>query len=197
MIVLGLTGSIAMGKSFSAKEFIRQGIPVFDADKAVHILMGKQGRAVPFIEAVFPGSTKDGAIDRPSLSKYVFEDKEGLAKLEAILHPMVWEEERRFLEKCRRQKQWLVVLEVPLLYEKQAHLLCDYTAVVSAPAFIQERRALKRSGMTKEKFKHIRSLQMPDWQKRKRADYIIPSGLGKHVARHKVREIIQDLYRKR
>lgn len=179
--VIGLTGSIGMGKSVATGMLRRAGVPVFDADAEVHKLMAKGGRAVKAVEAAFPGVVVDGAVDRPSLGARVFGDGAALKRLERILHPMVGQAERAFLARAARQRQKVVARDVPLLFETGGDKRCDMTLVVSAPAHIQRWRVLARPGMTAERLEQVLGKQMPDAQKRRRADIVIPSGMGKRV----------------
>ena len=185
MFIVGLTGSIGMGKSETSKMFRRFGVPVFDADAAVHDLLKKGGRAVRLVEQAFPGVCKDGAVDRPALGARVFGKPQELRRLEAILHPMVGQAQRAFLADAQRRRLALVVLDIPLLFEGRGEERCDATAVVSAPYFIQRQRVLTRPNMTPEKFENIRRQQVPDTVKRQRADFFLPTGLGRrHTLRH-------------
>jgi dephospho-CoA kinase len=178
MLILGLTGSIGMGKSTAADMLRRQGVWVHDADTTVHKLLGKGGAAVPAIARVFPGVVKNGAVDRIALGMRVFGDTPALRKLEAIIHPLVRERTDRFIAAAARAHQPLVVLDIPLLFETGGRR-CDGTIVVSAPAYLQIQRVLRRQGMTKEKLAAILARQMPDREKRRRADAVVTSGLGK------------------
>ncbi|MDA1099565.1 MAG: dephospho-CoA kinase [Proteobacteria bacterium] len=190
MFVLGLTGSIGMGKSETSKMFRRLGVPVFDADAAVHDLLSKGGRAVRRVEQAFPGVTKDGAVDRPALGLRVFGKRQELRRLEAILHPMVGQAQRAFLADAQRRRLSLVVLDIPLLFEGRGEDRCDATAVASAPYFIQRQRVLARPNMTSEKFENIRRQQVPDRVKRQRADFLLSTGLGRrHTLRYVARLI--------
>ncbi|WP_135081290.1 dephospho-CoA kinase [Terasakiella sp. SH-1] len=194
MFILGLTGSIGMGKSATAEMFRTLGIPVHDADATVHQLMGPKGRATAKINQVFPGClAENGAVDRQKLGAQVLGDDVALKKLEAILHPMVRGEERKFLRICQLQRRKIVVLDIPLLFETKGEKRCDAVCVVSATKAIQKRRVLARSGMTQQKFNVILKKQMPDVQKRRRADYIIFSGAGFRVARNQVKKIVQEI----
>ena len=185
MFILGLTGSIGMGKSETSKMFRHLGVPVFDADAAVHDLLKKGGRAVRRVEIAFPGVTKDGAVDRPALGAKVFGMRQELRRLEAILHPMVGQAQRAFLADAQRRRLPLVVLDIPLLFEGRGEDRCDATAVASAPNFIQRQRVLARPNMTPEKFENIRRQQVADIVKRQRADFVLRSGLGRrHTLRH-------------
>lgn len=174
MIVLGLTGSIGMGKSTVAAMFAGAGVPVYDADAEVHRLQGPGGRLVAAIEAAFPGTAGARGIDRGLLGKAVLGDRAALQRLEAIIHPVLAESRRRFLRRHRARP--LVVLDIPLLFEKKGWRQVDAIAVVSAPAWKQARRVLARPGMNPLKLRHIRSLQWPDHQKRARADFVIDTG---------------------
>jgi dephospho-CoA kinase len=174
MIRIGLTGSIGMGKSTVAKMFAKAGVPVFDADAEVHRLQGRGGKLVAAIEQAFPGTSGPHGIDRAVLSKYVLGDREALRRLERIVHPAVAESRRIFLRRHRARP--LVVLDIPLLFEKKGWRQVDATVVVSAPAWKQARRVLARPNMNASKLKHIRSLQLPDHIKRARADFVIDNG---------------------
>lgn len=193
MIVLGLTGSIAMGKSTAAAMFRSLGVPVFDADAAVHALLARRGDAVAAVAAAFPGVVVDGAVDRPALAARVFGDGAALARLEAIVHPAVARARRRFLGRCRRRRVALVVLDIPLLFETGGERECDRVAVVSAPRRVQDQRLLRRPGMDRARIAAIRARQMPDHAKRRRADLVIPSGLGKAVTRRAITAIVAAL----
>ncbi len=189
-VLLGLTGSIAMGKSEASKAFRRLGVPVFDADAAVHELMAPGGRGHKAIQMMFPAAVAaDGSIDRKRLGAAVFEKPHDLRRLEGILHPLVGEARQQFLRRARALGAPLVVLDVPLLFETGGERACDYVAVVSAPAFVQRRRALRRPGMTEKKLAGILAQQTPDAEKRRRADFIIPSGLGRKVSLQAIRHI--------
>lgn len=191
MIRLGLTGSIGMGKSTTAAMFAEAGIPVHDSDAAVHRLY--QGTAVPLIEAAFPGTTADGAVDRKRLGARVLDDAGAFARLEAIVHPLVAQSEADFIEQTRADGASLVVLDIPLLFEIGAEHRTDAILVVTAPAEVQRERVMARPGMTEAKFKAILARQVPDAEKRARADYIIDTSLGMDAARAKVRQIIKVL----
>lgn len=193
--VIGLTGSIGMGKSFSARLLRRAGVPVFDADAEVHKLMAKGGRAVKAVEAAFPGVVTDGAVNRPALGAKVFGDPVALKRLERILHPMVGQAERAFMAHAGRRRCLVVARDVPLLFETGGDKRCDMTLVVSAPAHIQTARVLARPGMTAERLALIRAKQMPDAEKRRRADRVISSGLGKRFAWEQVRQALRHARR--
>lgn len=191
MIKLGLTGSIGMGKSTVAAMFRAQGVPVFDADAEVHRLQGPGGALVALIERAFPGTGKAGGIDRAVLSRYVLGDKAALHRLERIVHPAVAVARRNFLRRHRARP--LVVLDIPLLYEKGGHRYVDRVAVVSAPAWMQRKRVMARPGMTAAKLAHIRALQVPDPVKRARADYVIDTGVHRHETYTQIRRLITCL----
>ena len=173
-LIIGLTGSIGMGKSTVAAMFEAAGVPVFDADAEVRRMQGPAGALVPAIEKAFPGSTDDTGVLRDHLGKQVFGDKEALARLEAIVHPTVAAQREAFL--IEHFGAPFVVFDIPLLFEKGGHAAVDRIVVVSAPAEVQRRRVLARPGMTPEKFAHILSLQTPDAEKRERAHHIIDTG---------------------
>ncbi|WP_122522517.1 dephospho-CoA kinase [Pannonibacter phragmitetus] len=191
MIRLGLTGSIAMGKSATAKMFAEAGVPVHDADAAVHALYA--GRAVPLIEAAFPGTTADGKVDRTRLGEAVLGKPEAIARLEAIIHPLVHEAEADFLARARAEGRRMVVLDIPLLFETGGERRMDAVVVVSAPAEVQRERALARPGMTVQRLDAILARQMPDADKRRRAHFIIETGSGLDPARRAVRSVIRAL----
>lgn len=191
MIILGLTGSIGMGKSTAAAMLRRLGVPVHDSDAAVHRLIGPGGRAVAAVGAAFPGVVVDGAVDRPALGAKVFGDPVALKKLESILHPMVGEEKGRFLRREASRRTKVVALDVPLLFETGGDRGCDATILITAPAFIQAARVLRRPGMTKERLEEIRARQMPELEKRRRADFIVPSGLGHRLTLQRLMAIVR------
>ncbi|MBF0355437.1 MAG: dephospho-CoA kinase [Alphaproteobacteria bacterium] len=194
MFVLGLTGSIGMGKSTAAHMFRRLGCPVHDADGAVHRLMGPGGGAVQAIAKRFPGVlSAQGGIDRQKLGAQVFKDAGALSDLETILHPLVRREEEGFLTRARSRREKLAVLDIPLLFETGGEKRCHATALVTAPAFVQVARVLARPGMTLEKFCQIRKRQMPDAEKRGLADWILPTGLGKRFTFERIRALVRKL----
>ena len=193
MIIIGLTGSIAMGKTTTAQMFIKMHIPVYDADKTVHGLFQKGGEAVDEIACAFPSSVIQGAVDRTKLSVIVFNDADKLKTLEKIVHPLVNLKRRQFLVKHQRQKSKMVVLDVPLFFETERTYPCDYIFVTSAPRFLQRQRALAREGMTIDKFKSILARQMPDHKKKKLAHFVIPTGLGKAYAYRILRQRISEI----
>ncbi|SLJ93211.1 dephospho-CoA kinase [Novosphingobium mathurense] len=189
--ILGLTGSIGMGKSTVAQMLRDLGVPVFDADAAVHELQGPGGRLLPAIEEAFPGTTGAQGVDRPKLGAAVFGDREKLARLEAIVHPAVAEMRQDFLQKNAGKA--LIVFDIPLLYEKGGAQGVDAVAVVSAPAEAQRERVLARPGMTEEKFEQILSLQVPDAEKRARADHVIETGTSLAETREQVARLVAAL----
>lgn len=191
MWVLGLTGSIGMGKSATAAMFRDMGVPVHDADAAVHLLYA--GAAVAPVEAAFPGVTRDGVIDRPALSARVLNDAAAMARLEAIVHPLVRAEENKFLDAARRAGARLAVLDIPLLFETGGDRRVDAVAVVSAPIAVQRARVLDRPGMTEARFEAILAKQMPDAEKRRRAHFVIDTGRGFEAARHQVEGVARAL----
>ena len=177
-----------MGKTTTARLFAEEGVPVHDADSAVHALY--EGEAVPLIEAVFPGTTSEGKVDRALLAKAVLNDHDALKRLEAIVHPLVAKARDDFLERARRDGASVVVLDIPLLFEIGGTDLVDAVVVVSAPASHQRARVLERPGMTVEKFEAILAKQMPDEEKRRRADFVVDSSQGIEPARAQVRDIL-------
>lgn len=191
MIVLGLTGSIGMGKSTTAKLFAEEGVPVHDADAAVHALY--EGEATPLIEEAFPGTTADGKVDRRKLAEKVVGNDTAMRRLEAIVHPLVRKSEQRFLEGARAGGAPVAVLDIPLLFETGGEGRVDVVAVVSAPAAEQRRRVLERPGMSEEKFEALLAKQVPDAEKRMRADFVIDTGQGIEYARAQVRSILAEI----
>lgn len=196
MVVLGLTGSIAMGKSTAAAMFRDLGVPVYDADRAVHAVLGPGGAAVAAVGEALPGVVRDGAIDREAVARRVFGDGAALRRLEAIVHPLVQAEKARFLARCSRRRTPLVVLDIPLLFETGGEAGCDAVAVVSAPAFVQVQRLRARAGMDAARIAAVLARQMPDAEKRRRADYVIPSGLGRAFTRRAIAAIVDDFGRR-
>lgn len=193
MIVIGLTGSIGMGKSTIASMFEEEGAPAFDSDAAVHALYAPGGAAVASVETAFPGVTKGGAIDRAELSLRVVGDGEAIKRLEAIVHPLVREAQATFLQNNRDAGAPYVVLDIPLLFESGAVGLVDKVVVVSAPADVQRARVLRREGMTEAKFEAILARQMPDAEKRARADFVIDTSGSFDDARTQVRAVLDAL----
>ncbi|HEX2560494.1 dephospho-CoA kinase [Phenylobacterium sp.] len=192
MIVIGLTGSIGMGKSTTAKMFEEEGVPVYDADAEVHRLYAKGGAGVAPVEAAFPGVTRDGAVDREELGKRVLNNPEALRKLQSIVYPLM-QSRQGFLEKARAEGKDMAVLDIPLLFETGGEKNVDAVVVASAPAQVQRVRVLDREGMTEEKLNAILAKQLPDAEKRKRADFIVETGAGFEAARGQVRQIIAAL----
>lgn len=190
-LVIGLTGSIGMGKTTVANMFRSLGIPVHDSDAAVHRLLGKNGRAVAAVAREFPDAVKEGIVDRRALGNKVFADRRALTRLESILHPLVREHQRRFLAGARRRRKPLVVLDIPLLFETGAERRCDLVVVVSAPRFVQSARVLRRAGMTAEKFRRILAHQVSDVRKRRLADFVVPTGLGKAASLRAVKDVVK------
>ena len=193
MEVIGLTGGIGMGKSTASAAFRRARLPVFDADAAVHRLQARGGRAVPAIERAFPGTVRDGAVDRAALRQAVVFDPAALKRLEAILHPMVGAEERAFLARARRAGKRAAVLDIPLLFETGGERRVDRVVVVSAPPAVQMARVRRRRGMTDAQIRAIIARQMPDAEKRRRADTVIRTGLSRHHALRQLRRLIREV----
>jgi dephospho-CoA kinase len=193
--VLGLTGSIGMGKSTTAAMFAAEGVPVHDADAVVHRLY--EGEAAAPIEAAFPGTTVAGRVDRARLAAAVVGHPDRLRRLEAIVHPLVRASEQRFLAEARARKAPVVVLDIPLLFETGAERRVDAVVVVSAPPQVQRERVLARPGMSEEKFAALLAQQIPDAEKRRRADFVVDTGQGFEAARQQVREILAAVARMR
>lgn len=189
--ILGLTGSIGMGKSTVAAMFAGEGVPVFDADAAVRAMQGPGGKLIPQIEAAFPGSTDESGVRREHLGEQVFKDAAALARLEGIIHPAVAAERQAFL--LEHAGAPMVLFDIPLLFEKGGADRVDRIIVVSAPPEVQRARVLARDGMTPEKFAQILALQMPDAQKRERADHIIDTGTSLAETEKSVRRLIAEL----
>ena len=193
MVILGLTGSIGMGKSVAARALRRLGAAVFDADAAVHQLIGPGGAAVAAVAAVFPGCTVDGHIDRRALGERIFGDDDATDRLEAILHPLVGVMERRFLQGAAARHCRLAVLDVPLMFETGGERRCDAVAVVVAPPFVQAQRVLRRPGMSAARFAAIRARQMADGDKLRRADFVIRTGLDRRSSLRDIRRMVRML----
>jgi dephospho-CoA kinase len=190
-MTLGLTGSIAMGKSTAAAFLRRLGLPVFDADAAVHKLLGPKGAALGPLAVRFPGLVGPGGVDRKKMGALVFADAKALQILESILHPLVHDARGAFIRKAALQRAPVVALDVPLLFEGKYHQDYDLVAVVTAPRFLQTQRALRRPGMTMEKLNGVRARQMSDVQKRARADATIPTGLGKRETLRRLQQLLK------
>jgi dephospho-CoA kinase len=193
MRVIGLTGGIGMGKSTAAAAFRRARIPVFDADLAVHHMQAKGGRAVKAIEAAFPGTTANGAVDRAALRQAVLGNRDALTRLERILHPMVEAEERAFVQRARRAGRRAVVLDIPLLFEVKGDERVDTVVVVSAPKAIQIHRVGQRRRMNNADVESIIARQMPDAEKRRRADLVVRTGLSRNHTLRILNRFIQTL----
>lgn len=193
MKVIGLTGGIGMGKSTAAAAFRRARIPVFDADAAVHALQARGGAAVAPIDAAFPGTIRDGAVDRPALRAAVLGKPEELRRLERLMHPLVRAAEQRFLARARRARRRAVVLDIPLLLETGGEARVDTVVVVSAPAAVQRQRVRRRGRMTEAEIDSVLARQMPDAEKRRRADVVVRTGLSRHHAQRQLRRLIQGL----
>jgi len=193
MIVIGLTGSIGMGKSTVARMFAEEGAPAFDSDAAVHALYAPGGAAVAAVGAEFPQAIRDGAVDRALLSPLVVDNPAALKRLEQIVHPFVRQAQVDFAEAQRAAGARVVVFDIPLLLEGKNADLVDKIVVVSAPAAVQRARVLARPGMTEEKFASLLSRQMPDDEKRKRADFVIDTGLSFAETRAQVRAVLDAL----
>ena len=193
MKIIGLTGGMGMGKSTIAKAFRRAHIPVFDADATVHALQARGGQAVPAIGQAFPGAIHDGAVDRAALRAVAVPDPAAMRTLERILHPMVRAAEQAFLARAHRAGRPVVVLDIPLLLETGGERRGDLVLVVSAPRSVQRARVSKRQRMTNAQIDTIMARQMPDAEKRRRADVIISTGLSRHHALRRLRRLIQDM----
>jgi dephospho-CoA kinase len=189
--VLCLTGSLGMGKSTAAKFFAECGVPVHDSDAVVHALY--EGEAVPLIERAFPGSALDGKVDRKALGAMVLNDEAALARLEAIIHPLVTASRQKFLTEAAACGAPVVVVDIPLLFETEAESRCDAVVVVSAPAEMQRARAFGRPGMTEEKFAALLAKQMPDAEKRRRADFVVDSSQDFDHTRAQIRDILRNV----
>jgi dephospho-CoA kinase len=193
MLIIGLTGSIGMGKSTTSRMFARHGVPVCDADAVVHALYEKGGAGVEPVTAAFPEANVDGRIDRDRLSRLVVGKAEALRQLERIVHPLVGQAQAAFLQACAKRGEDMVVLDIPLLLESGGPKRVDVVVVVSAPENVQRARVLQRSGMTPEKFEAIRAKQIPDEIKREKADFVIDTSLGFEYAEQQVQDIITQL----
>ena len=183
-----------MGKSTAAAALRRLGVPLFDADAVVHRLLGPGGAAVARVEAAFPGvRDATGGVDRRRLGQRVFGDAPALRRLEAILHPMVRDAERRFVARSRGRRETLVVLDIPLLFESGSIRRCNVALVVSAPLRLQRERVMRRPGMTADRFAGILRAQMPDGEKRRRADFVVATALGRNVAFRRLKAVVRTL----
>jgi dephospho-CoA kinase len=197
MLIVGLTGSIGMGKSTATRLLRQMRVPVYDADAAVHAVQAKGGEALQAIAAAFPGSVRDGVLDRAALGAQVFAEPAALRRLEAIVHPLVHARQRAFLKRHAARRTPIVVLDIPLLFEGNGHRRVDATLVVSAPYFLQKRRVLARPGMTEAKFLDIVRRQVPDSIKRRGADFVIPSNGGIAPTRRALQEALSALAQRR
>ncbi|MDA0655942.1 MAG: dephospho-CoA kinase [Proteobacteria bacterium] len=181
MWIIGLTGSIGMGKSTAGQILKGLKVPVHDSDSAVHRAFMQGGAAVAAIDNLFPGVVENETVNRQALGKIVFNDDAAIKALEEILHPLVRQDRNRFIAHWRQQRRFAVAMDVPLLFETGTDRECDLTIVVTAPAFIQKKRVLRRPGMSPERFAAIKARQMPDWEKRRRADFVVPTNFGRRV----------------
>jgi len=195
VIVLGLTGSIAMGKSKAAAALRRLGLPMHDSDAEVHRLLSTNNAAVAAVAAAFPGVVRDGAVDRRELGRRVFADPAALRRLEAILHPLVRRAQRRFLARAAAARRSLVVLDIPLLFETGAQRNCDAIVAVTAPRFVQLARLHRRQGMTAQWLAGVEARQTPDREKRRRADFVVPTGLDRRTSLRALARIVRVLRR--
>jgi dephospho-CoA kinase len=193
--ILCLTGSLGMGKSRTATFFAEAGVPVHDSDAAVHALY--EGEAVPLIEEAFPGTTSGGKVDRAKLAGLVLGDEAALARLEAIVHPLVGRLRDQFLDEAQGRGAPVVLLDVPLLFETRGDRACDAVVVVSAPPEMQRQRVFERPGMTEDKFAAILAKQMPDAEKRKRADFVVDTSQSFDHARAQVHDILRRVAKMR
>jgi len=197
VIVIGLTGSIGMGKSTLAKQFGNyHEVAVCDSDAIVHRLLSKGGKAVAPVAKLFPAVFSDGAIDRDALGREVFGHKAKLRKLEGIVHPLVREAQDQFIARAQKNKKQVTVLDIPLLFETGGEKRCDYTVVATASLAVQRDRVFARPNMTEEKFKRILALQMPDKEKRARADFVVNTGRGMEASAREVKDILYRLLKK-
>src|SRR5882724_5596938 len=190
MRILGLTGSIGMGKSTTAKLFTEAGVPVYDADAAVHRLY--EGEAVPAIEAAFPGTTVDGKVDRTKLSAQVVHDPAAIKRLEGIVHPMLGASRQKFLDEAERSGAPVAVIDVPLLFETGGEKRVDAVVVVTTAPEIQRQRVLARDNMSAERLEAILTRQLPDAEKRKRADFVVDTSHGLDPVRAQIRDILDQ-----
>lgn len=192
MIVIGLTGGIGMGKTTAASEFRRRGLPVFDADATVHALQAPGGAALPALAAAFPGTIRNGVLNRAQL-RQALTDRPALARLEAIMHPLVRRAERRFLARAHAARRRAVVLDIPLLLETGGDARVDHVVVVSAPAAVQRARIHRRGRMTEAQINAVLARQMPDARRRRRADTVIHTGLSRFHAVAQLRRLLRTL----
>ena len=193
MIIIGLTGSIGMGKSTVASLLSDMGYPVYNADKAVHALLRRGGKAVKPVAKLFPSAVKRGEVNRKILGPMVFNHPIKLKKLERILHPLIRHAEKEFLQKARKKKESAAILEIPLLFETNGHKRCDFTICVTAPKTVQMARVMQRPGMTKDKLKAIQARQMPDKRKRKLANYVINTGGSRSQTKQRLQTVLTQI----
>lgn len=191
MVILGLTGSIGMGKTTASAMLRRMGVPVYGSDEAVHGVLARGGAAVPAVAAAFPEAVRDGEVDRAALRARAFGDEAALRRLEAIVHPLVREVQGRFLRRQAARRARVVALDVPLLFEVGLYAACDAVLVVTAPAFLQRARVLARPGMTEEMLARILAQQTGDSWKRRRADFVVSSGLGRAPVLRSLRAVVR------
>ncbi len=191
MIIIGLTGSIGMGKSTASGILRGLGVPVYDSDLSVHKVLDIGGAAVKPIETLFPGVVTEGRVDRAALGQRVFSDPKALKELETIVHPLVRRIQDSFLKQCASRRSSIAALDIPLLFEVGLNIRCDVSVVVTAPRFIQEARVLSRPGMTREKFLGISARQMSDEEKCRRADFVIPSNRGKRETLRRLASVVR------
>jgi dephospho-CoA kinase len=196
-IVIGLTGSIGMGKSRAAQALRRLGVPVHDADAEVHRLLRQEGAVIEEVVQAFPGITRGGVVDRAALGRRVFGDSVALARLERIIHPRVQAAAVQFVRRARAGRVPVVVLDIPLLFETGAQAQCDAIVVVSAPIFVQEARVLHRRGMTRNRLAAILARQIPDRLKQRRAEFVVPTGLARRVSLQALGRIAKLMRRRR
>lgn len=193
-VVIGLTGSIGMGKTVLAKQLESLGAKVCHADDVVHRLLARGGKAVEAVRAHFPNAVAADAVNREALGALVFGHPDKLKILEDILHPLVTEEENRFIAEQKRAGARLIVLDIPLLFETEAENRCDIVIVAHAPRFIQKRRVLKRRGMSREKFLKVLARQMPSHEKKKRAHFVVQTGLGRAYSLYRLKTILKKIH---
>ncbi|MGH1405377.1 MAG: dephospho-CoA kinase [Rhodomicrobiaceae bacterium] len=194
MLIIGLTGSIAMGKSTVAKMLLDNGIPMISADQIVHDLY--EDEAVPILEKAFPGSTENNQVNREKLLSLLLKEEDGFKKLETLIHPLVRQKEWEFIKENKEKSSDLVAIEIPLLFETGAEKLMDVVLLASAPAEVQKQRVMARPGMTTEKFKTLLAKQMPDAEKRKKADFIVDTSCSLEETEEQLKEIIVSLKNK-
>lgn len=193
MVIVGLTGSIGMGKTTAAAMLRRMGIPIHSSDAAVHRLLGRGGAAVEAIGRAFPGVIRDGAVDRRALGAVVFGRADALRRLEAIVHPLVRAAQHRFLAQAAARHVRVTVLDIPLLFETGGDRLVDASICVTAPAFVQQQRVLARPGMTEARLETVRGCQMPDRIKRRRADFVVHTGTGRDFTRRQLCAVMRQV----